>query len=255
MKNQIIVLEGSDGVGKTTMLKDLKKDIQAKDKKLKVLTVSLPYYSTALFKKIKETLEGKSYYPPDLVQSMFLINMIDCNNQIVNPFLDESSENHIVIFDRSIISTLIYNAASGGSLYDSIKSFLIKTNSINSPQSFNLDIINKLYCQLAYPISLTVFIQPPAKIVIEHAKNRKSKEKNDDANEALSIYNYYESFYKFLSGQLYREIVNYFENSQNLLISNQDKSKLLLLKNWNDKKSEEENYKKYREAIIAKIFE
>lgn len=262
MKNKLIVIEGCDCVGKTTMIKDLKEEIKKRNPNAKILALSLPYRNRACYTKIREVLGGKSSYPADVVQSLFVVNLIDTAERDINPFLLESEEDRYVILDRSLISTILYNAMASGSLFDSILTYMNKLRIAGvkeipeDPTVVDLDIINKMYGHLAVSVNFTFFLMPPLQVVLNRsaAKEKETGESNDNKAMVQRMYNAYLSFYSFISGSMYRSVVDLLESPKGVLKPQvRDLNKYILLSEWNDKISEEENHKIYREAILAKL--
>lgn len=242
MKNLFIVIEGTDGSGKTSLVKGLKEEINNIHPEIKVLTLSLPHEGSFAYTKIREILKSNIKYPPDIVQSLFVANMIECADNIVNPFFKESDENHILILDRSLISTIVYNMVNNGDIFNSIIKYTGRENDIN------FDIINKSYCHLDKTVDYTFFLMPPFKILMEHAKNRSSKEKNDRSDLVILHQHCYLAFYQFLvctsrlSGT-YKYLTACKENKQ----------KYIALSKWNNSISESENYNNIRKEVLEKI--
>ena len=262
MENKVIIIEGCDCSGKTTMIKDLKADIKAKDKSIKVLALSLPNIKRFGYAKIRDVLSGKAAFPPDIVQSLFLANMIETFDKDVNPFLDESDQNHIVLLDRSIISTILYNAMQGGTVFESIQTYMHRlamagVKEIPSDASIvDLDIINKVYGHLASSIDYTFFLMPPLQVILKRAETKAEQtgETNDSKAQVQRMYNSYDAFYSFISGNMYRTVIDYLESPQGILRpKTSDIQKYIKLSDWNPQISEEDNHKAYRDAILAKL--
>lgn len=263
MENKVIIIEGCDCSGKTTMIKDLKADIRAKDKNIKVLTLSLPNIKRFGYAKIRDILSGKSAFPPDIVQSLFLANMIETFDKDVNPFLlDDGEQDHIVLLDRSIISTILYNAMQGGSIFESIQAYMhrlamagVKEIPLDA-SVVDLDIINKVYGHLAVSVDYTFFLMPPLPVILKRAETKAEQtgEANDSKAQVQRMYNSYDAFYSFISGNMYRTVIDYLESPQGILRpKTSDIHKYIKLSDWNPQISEEDNHKAYRDAILAKL--
>ena len=263
MKNKLIVIEGCDCSGKTTLVKDLKADIKAMNKGIKVLTISLPCRTRFGYTKIRDVLSGKSAFPPDVVQSLFLANMIETFDRDVNPFLlDDGPEDHLVILDRSIISTILYNAMQSGTIFDSIQTYLHRLSTLGVreiPPDANvvdLDIINKVYGHLAVSVDFTFFLMPPMHVVLKRAETKANQtgEANDTKASVQRMYHAYEAFYAFISGNMYRSVVDFLESPKGILRpQTRGLDTYIKLSDWNQQISEEDNSKSYREAILAKL--
>lgn len=259
MQNKLIVLEGPDGAGKTSMAKDLKDDLLKQNKNLKVKVISFPHSQSFGYKKIREVLQDPDRFPPDILQSIFIANQIECAEKIINPFFEGVSEDHIIILDRSLISTIIYNALNGGTIFHSIMEYSYNVANQLVPgcisyKEVDLDIINKIYTHIIKSIDYTFFLLPPIEILIEHAKNRTSEEENDSVESVIKSYEAYLTLYKFLTGSLHRDIVDFLEYSVDMLVPNTKKyDTYIKLDSWSRDKSEEQNYSSYREEVLAKL--
>lgn len=259
MKNKLIILEGADGAGKSTMAKDLQNDILKKNKEIKVKVISFPHSTSFGYKKIREVLQDPDRYPPDVLQSLFVANMIECAEKVINPFFEENKENRIIILDRSLLSTIVYNALNGGTIFHSIMSHTYKIANEIVPGSISRkeldpDILSKVYGHIIQPIDFTVFLFPPIEVLIEHSKKRESKEENDGADSVIKSFEAYVSLYKFLTGSLHRDFIDFLEYSVDMLVPNTRKyDKYVGLTNWNRSKSEEQNYTAWREVVLTKL--
>jgi deoxyadenosine/deoxycytidine kinase len=265
MENKLIIVEGCDGAGKTTLVKNLKDAILKKNKKLKVKTLSLPNSTSFGYKKIREILGGKSDvdYPPDIVQSLFLANMIECNKKIIDPFFGDTEEDHILIVDRFIYSTIIYNIINSGTIFDAIQRYTVKTYNtlikglgLESLESnvIDFDIISKLYGQLDKQLDLIVFLNPPLDIVLQHAKNRNSEETNDDETIVKHTWMAYVEMAEFVTGHTKRTIIDYLESPAGMFIPDVESfDKYLVLNGWNRDLTEKENYENMKNAVLTKL--
>ena len=262
MENKLIVIEGCDNSGKTTLMKDLKSDIKARNKDILVQTFSLPYRGRFGYAKIREVLGGKVQFPPDVIQSLFIANFIETAEKDINPFLTDYPNNRICILDRSLISTILYNAMSGGAIFESIQTYMHKLSMAGvkevsqDPSVLDLDIINKIYGHLAVSVDFTFFLAPPLPIVLERAaaKAAETGEENDGKAMVQRMYAAYQAFYNFISGGMYRSVMDFLENPKGILKPQQrDLDKYVILNEWNHQVSAEENHKVYREAILAKL--
>ena len=259
MKNMLIALEGPDGAGKTTMARELQNHLLRKYKDTKVKVVGLPNSSCFGYKKIRELLQDPMKYPPDIVQSLFIANMIECAEKIINPFLSEKGQDRICILDRSIISTIIYNNTAGGTLFNSMMkyTYLVSNGMVKgslSATEVDFDIINKIYGHLIYPIDAVFFLLPPLKILIKHAEENDSTEENDSVDVVVRNYEAYKIFHQFLTGTLHRNIIEQIENSNDLLIPDARKfKKFIALTDWYWDKTEEENYSHLKDEILTKL--
>ena len=259
MKNMLIVLEGADGAGKSTMARNLQFEMMKRNKELKVKVIGFPHSSSFAYKKIREILKDPDRFPPDILQSIFIANQIECAENVINPFFNEYSENRVIILDRSILSTIVYNALNGGTIFNSILSYTHSVANSIVPGSLSrnevdFDIINKVYGHLIQPVSCTFFLFPPVELLIEHANSRKSEEENDRADSVIKSYEAYVSLYKFLTGSLHRDFIDSLERSTDMLVPNTHKyDKYIGLTHWNRNKTEEENYILWRDEVLSKL--
>lgn len=257
MESKFIIIEGVDGSGKTTMIKDLKEDIKARDKNIKVFALSLPYSRCFAYNKIRDVLSGGISYPADVFQSLYVANMIEAAEKFINPFFEKNPENGIVIMDRSIISTLVYNSLCNGSLYQSIRTFLRKKRldgdkSIHEDDTIlDLDIINNKYGQLNKTVDHYYFLIPPIDIVADRATARHSKEEFDGLSFVNRTYRAYEMMHKFLTGHLYRTAIDILESPDGMLKPNMEIAhKITKLDIWNRTVDPSENHRAYREIVL-----
>ena len=259
MQNKLIILEGPDGAGKTMLAKDLKDEILNRNKNLKVKVISFPHSQSFGYKKLREVLTDTDRYPTDIVQSIFIANQIECAENVINPFFEGSNEDRIVILDRSLISTVIYNALNGGTIFHSIMehSYNVANQLVPGCISYkevDFDIISKIYTHIIKSIDYTFFILPPKEILLKHANDRASEEENDSANSVIKSYEAYLTLYKFLTGSLKRDIVDLLEYSVDMLVPNPKKyDTYVKLDKWDKNKSEVQNYASYREEVLAKL--
>ena len=262
MENKVVIIEGCDCSGKTTMIKDLKAEIKAKNKNLKVLALSMPNVKRFGYAKIRDILAGKSVFPPDITQSLFIANMIETFDKDVNPFLDEGDHDHIVLLDRSLISTILYNAMQAGTIFESIQTYLHRLSlagvrEISQDATVvDLDIIYKVYGHLAVSVDFTFFLMPPLSVILKRAETKveQTGESNDSKAMVQRMYNAYDAFYSFISGNMYRTVIDYLESPQGILRPKTSNiHKYIKLSDWNPQISEEDNHKAYRDAILAKL--
>lgn len=262
MQSKLFIIEGPDGAGKTQMAQDLKKDITAKHPEAQVRIISFPHSGSFGYKKLKEILKDEALlYPPDIVQSLFIMNMISCADNVIKPFFKGHPEDHVMILDRSIISTIIYNTLNDGNIFQSILSHTWNLANQVVPGSMavgevDFDIINKIYTHIniIQPIEAVFFLLPPHDVLFKHSENRNSEEFYDTKEWIKKSYHAYSEFQLFLRGLLTPNIlVNLQPVQERLKVPENKKSKYVRLSNWNDAKSESENYKTLREEILTKL--
>ena len=247
MKNMVVVIEGPDGAGKTTLVKDLKEDINNKRPELKVLALSLPNKESFGYDRIRDILKSKVDYPTDIVQSLFVVNMIDCADNIIKPFLNESGEDHIVLLDRSLISTIIYNETCNGTLRSSIEKYVY--SKVDEDDNVNFDIINKIYCHFP-TVDYTFFLLPPIDILIKHSTERHSDEINDTESLVREREHTYRECYNYISGNMDR-----LRGGQHFFWWPDENTwkKYIILDAWTSDWPEKDNYARYRRKILYKL--
>jgi len=262
MKSKLIMFEGVDGSGKSTMIDDLKNEIKDINPKLKVQTIAFPNVKAFGGLKIRSILaDGKAMnYPPDVFQGLYILNMIETFDKTVNPFFEKNPENAIMLIDRGPISTLLYNAMNGGSIYHSIRTYLKRSrllgdNTISEDESrLDLDIILNKYCHLVKPVDYYVFVQPPINVVIDRSIKRGSGEEFDSSNYVKRMYRAYDEFYTFVSGRLNRNIMDSIEGADTMVRpSSVVAKKAIRFDSWNPLFSEAENHRLHRQELLKKL--
>lgn len=228
---KIIALEGCDGCGKTTMAKTLKEYINKNIPEYDAEIIAYPHKGYFGYEKIREILSGKIHVPPDVVQSLFIMNMIDSYENYVNPYFNTT--NKILIMDRSIISTIVYNKLAKGRILESIIQYLYNDNCF---KLIDIDNINKVYCNMKGSIDKIFFLSPPLDVVMQHSRNRMLENKkiddNDKIDSVIKQYNYYKDIY---------------ESFKNL---NTSINKIYIIDNWNYAISEQLNYLQMQNIIL-----
>ncbi|WP_349401684.1 thymidylate kinase [Candidatus Phytoplasma solani] len=129
MTNKLIVFEGLDGSGKTTLIKQLKKYFKNQNKKV-ILCQGLG--SSLIGKPIRNLFLNQSNLSPNTRFLLSLTNMLQTQEELIIPGL---SKNYIVLVDRWYDSTFAYqsddmNLDYGDEITTSkiINHFLIKPN-------------------------------------------------------------------------------------------------------------------------------
>lgn len=260
MNNILFALEGPDGCGKTQMSKDLQKEIMQKHPEVEVKIFPLPFPFSFGYEKLREMLKTPFDYPPDIMQSLFVLNMIDCAENSINPYFIGKKENRIGILDRSLISTIIYNSLNQGHLFkDMVEySYTIANEMVPgsiAPHEVDLDIINKVYGHLIQPIEATFFLFPPDEFLEDNARARNSEEVNDQIEVVLQIRDFYESFYDFLiDSKRIRIPIRYIENSSNMLFASKSKRSKYIRQHWDYYENDiAKNYEAFRKKILTKL--
>ena len=168
---KIVAVEGIDGAGKTTLINNLKKDLEKNGKKVHVLK---PIVETPSGLAVRKYLEGKEYKFSSrnhLIYS-YLTAMIECMDFVEE--IKTSDENSIVILDRWLFSTYIYGFIG----YSSSNDLPIFKNMLES------------YSELVDEIDLTLFVDIDVDIALERIKARdgatgKDYYSNKDKLEAI----------------------------------------------------------------------
>ena len=111
---KLIVVEGPDGIGKTTLIKNLELYLKASSKN--PLVLANPNPKKVKYDKIKQMLKEEKIQNTDQLQQLMLMNFIDLFNTDISTHLKNKPDN-IVILDRWIISSIIYNIIEDGWLY------------------------------------------------------------------------------------------------------------------------------------------
>ncbi len=103
----IIVIEGGDQAGKLTQSTLLEKAL--KKRKIKTKLFHFPDYKTPIGKEIRQYLDGKRKFPPQVIHCLLAANRWEKLNQI----LAAQEKNSVLIMNRYYHSNLIYGLANG----------------------------------------------------------------------------------------------------------------------------------------------
>ena len=103
----IIVIEGGDQAGKLTQSKMLEKAL--KKRKIKTKLFHFPNYQTPIGKEIRQYLDGKRKFPPQVIHCLLAANRWEKLNQIKAA----QEKNSVLIMNRYYQSNLIYGIANG----------------------------------------------------------------------------------------------------------------------------------------------
>jgi len=103
----IIVIEGGDQAGKLTQSTLLEKAL--KKRKIKTKLFHFPDYQTPIGKEIRQYLDGKRKFPPQVIHCLLAANRWEKLNQI----LIAQEKNSVLIMNRYYHSNLIYGIANG----------------------------------------------------------------------------------------------------------------------------------------------
>lgn len=103
----IIVVEGFDQAGKKTQSNLLANFLKARKKKSKIF--SFPDYTTPVGKEIKNFLDGKRKFPPQVIHCLLAANRWEKSKEIKDALL----KNYVVIMNRYYQSNLVYGTVNG----------------------------------------------------------------------------------------------------------------------------------------------
>ena len=103
----IIVIEGGDQAGKLTQSKLLERSL--KKQKIKTKLFHFPDYSTPIGKEIRQYLDGKRKFPPQVIHCLLAANRWEKLDQIKKA----QEKNSVLIMNRYYYSNLIYGIANG----------------------------------------------------------------------------------------------------------------------------------------------
>lgn len=169
-KGKLIVIEGPDGVGKSSLCKNIKSYLMSNEIKCKI--IGLPYKSKShSYRLLREAMDEG--LPNDIIQSLMIMNIRNILNATVTDMLNRGIW---VILDRWIVSTIIYNEINNGGF---IRESVIRYTGFGK---FDLYKFSKDYCKIKPYPDLVMYYMPPRDIVLEHAK-RREKDKNHDEND------------------------------------------------------------------------
>ena len=103
----IIVIEGGDQAGKLTQSTMLEKAL--KKRKIKTKLFHFPDYKTPIGKEIRQYLDGKRKFPPQVIHCLLSANRWEKLEQIKNA----QEKNSVLIMNRYYHSNLVYGLANG----------------------------------------------------------------------------------------------------------------------------------------------
>lgn len=103
----IIVIEGGDQAGKLTQSKLLEKSL--KMRKIKTKLFHFPDYKTPIGKEIRQYLDGKRKFPPQVIHCLLAANRWEKLDEIKQ----SQEKNSVLIMNRYYQSNLIYGIANG----------------------------------------------------------------------------------------------------------------------------------------------
>lgn len=103
----IIVIEGGDQAGKFTQSKLLEKSLKKRNIKTKLF--HFPDYKTPIGKEIRQYLDGKRKFPPQVIHCLLAANRWEKLDEIKQ----SQEKNSVLIMNRYYQSNLIYGIANG----------------------------------------------------------------------------------------------------------------------------------------------
>lgn len=213
---KLIVVEGTDGSGKSTACKKFSSYINNHKDEFdgySALTLSLPYNDGGeLHWKIRKLLSEENV-PTDVLQSMMIVNMMDTFNNIIIPNLE--TEKIIVILDRWLLSTLVYNIMNKGKIIESSISHILSSES--KTKSYYKDVgigyrrnhlyieeFSSKYCGLKALPDKVFLLSTDINILRKHCEYRKSgKMEINDSFDKVCISNsiYHNIFDNIITGK------------------------------------------------------
>lgn len=231
-RGKLIVLEGPDGSGKTTLSYKIESYIYHTFGS-NSFVYSLPYKYGFAYNEIRNELK-ESFPNIDILQSLMIVNMQQCMNTVVRKALDEGNN---VILDRWLVSTLVYNRKGGGNLLSSISNYKLRNSKATKDdniedimkRSHNISLreISENYFKIdkdLYP-DIIFYINSPYYILSKHAKDR-SKNKNVEPNDLIE--SVLETMYCYMD--FYEAIHGGIPFGDDILMLNDDK--LINTNNW-----------------------
>ena len=110
------VIEGMDGAGKSSIARQLHDALSQTHRDRAALTYQ-PHDPSAAGRYIRDVLAKRSKASPLALALAFALNRADHLDNVVNPFL-AADEQRIVICDRYVLSSLVYQSTGGLSMDD-----------------------------------------------------------------------------------------------------------------------------------------
>ncbi|MBW3020871.1 deoxynucleoside kinase [Candidatus Woesearchaeota archaeon] len=168
-KGKLLVLEGSDGAGKSTQIKLITQYL--KEKNLKIDFLHFPMYGHNSFSDLIARFLRGEFGDIDNVDPYFVANIYAMDRYAYLPELNKKlEENDVIILDRYVFSNIAFQAAKY------TKENIEKAHEISEwIKSFEFDFLN-----LPYP-DLTLFLDNPIDVV----KERLEKEREGDDRDYL----------------------------------------------------------------------
>jgi len=164
MKGKLIVLEGTDGSGKSTQLELIKKYFETSN--LKYDFLHFPKYGHNEFSEVIAKFLRGEFGGVDDVDPYFVANIYAMDRYLYLPeLLQKLEDNDVVLLDRYVFSNIAFQAAK---IADPLKSANIQTWISDFEFEFN---------ELPYP-DLTIFLDVPIYIIAERLKERENEDRD-----------------------------------------------------------------------------
>lgn len=161
---KLIVLEGTDGAGKSTQLELIKKYLE--ERNIKYDFLHFPKYGHNEFSEVIAKFLRGEFGTVDEVDPYFVANIYAMDRYLYLPELLEKLENNeVVLLDRYVFSNLAFQGAKFDDVY---KSSHIQTW---------IDDFEFEFLELPYP-DLTLFLDVPMDIVEERLKDREGDDRD-----------------------------------------------------------------------------
>jgi dTMP kinase len=116
MSHYFLVLEGMDGSGKSEMSRRLADLLYAALGTERVLHTYEPHNPSAAGEYIRDVLGKRITIAPRTLALAFALNRADHNERVLTPFFQ--GERRVIVCDRYIMSSLVYNSSGGLSVED-----------------------------------------------------------------------------------------------------------------------------------------
>ena len=163
-RGRYIVLEGPEGVGKTTQIDELARKLQAAG--LPVRTLREPDSQSDLTARALRQLTQDPRYPMNTVTEVLLYNA--ARSQSLQVIKQSVEQGIICIVDRNYLTTLAIQYYGRGDVPD--------YNTINSIISFAVNGVEP---------DLTIVMDAPVSVLVERAKHRGAGERFDNLDSAF----------------------------------------------------------------------
>ena len=162
-KGKLIVLEGTDGAGKSTQIDEIKKFLE--EKQLKYEYLHFPKYGHNEFSDVIAAYLRGEYGDINEVDPYFVANIFAMDRFLYLPTLKKQlEENDVVLLDRYVFSSMAYQAAKFE--FDNVKSEEIQS----WISEFEFSFLN-----LPYP-DLTIFLDVPIDIAADRLSVKREGE-------------------------------------------------------------------------------